>query len=794
MACTCNEHGKRGACVECDIQQRARNHYFTGKLLVERDFNDEQRYFMGKERRHNQQLHGWGAVCGLKVTQHPNPACRDRYVVIEPGLAIDCCGREILVTSEEYFDFYDRFVANWQKAHGPTSKPDTNPHVLQICALYKECPIEEVPALFDECGCDDTACRPNRILESYDVDVLIDPPAAPTEMGSVGVTWFTTVGLSGARRAAVDDANGRLYVLQGDPATLFVYRTDTFMPIAAQSFGPAKGSDVALSPDGKTVYLAVDGPDRVLVLDANAMGTTVQTIASAQPVTRLAVSSRDGSLYVLTAADKTVTVWNGAGTTQLGTVAVDTNPAAMAPSPDGTLMFVANSGAASVSVIDTTNLAAVPTAIPMAGASPSALAVAATTGGGRLFVADETNSTVAIFGVQPGAPNPYPAQGNPVSLAPNSPVDIAASPAGRWIYALVQDAGGKGYVQTIDANLAATNSPNAVGPAVPMGEAPEEQILLAGNGSELFVTYSGPAADPLGGGVAVAHVQEQACGDIFKKALDGCPDCSQGNCVVLATIKGYVDQSAVTDAEIDNWTDRHLLPSTELLTEVVECLLNNGGTGQQGEQGPPGPKGDKGDPGPPGPQGAPGPQGDPGPPGPKGDKGDPGTGLDPDLTHICATNFTPPNWRQGASLTPVQVREQGLLVAFDKPVRNADIDENSFIVLFRRDEQGLNCWCEVPGKPLGGVDLPLDLDPQTGLCKITGAAKPSNAQFVRGARFMLTEFQTGKYRVLVKGNFIRDQKGRGVDADHLPGWLPERRTGDMVEGGTFESWFTIAQQ
>src|SRR6266571_797328 len=97
-------------CMQCDVPQLARNHYFTGKLLVERDFTDEQLYQMGKEKRHARHLHGSGSVCGLKIKQHTDPACRDQYVVIEPGTAIDCCGRELLVTREEYFDFQKKIV------------------------------------------------------------------------------------------------------------------------------------------------------------------------------------------------------------------------------------------------------------------------------------------------------------------------------------------------------------------------------------------------------------------------------------------------------------------------------------------------------------------------------------------------------------------------------------------------------------------------------------------------------------------------------------------------------------
>src|SRR5947209_3012117 len=92
------------ACPSCDIGPFTRNYYFTGKLLVERDFTDEQSYYVNKLRHHHQRLHGWGVVCGLKVVQHENQACQTRFVCVEPGTAIDCCGREIIVREREYID------------------------------------------------------------------------------------------------------------------------------------------------------------------------------------------------------------------------------------------------------------------------------------------------------------------------------------------------------------------------------------------------------------------------------------------------------------------------------------------------------------------------------------------------------------------------------------------------------------------------------------------------------------------------------------------------------------------
>ncbi len=65
-------------------------------------------------------------------------------------------------------------------------------------------------------------------------------------------------------------------------------------------------------------------------------------------------------------------------------------------------------------------------------------------------------------------------------------------------------------------------------------------------------------------------------------------------------------------------------------------------------------------------------------------------------------------------------------------------------------------------------------------------AAVNGAQFRPGLDFLPNQ----EYRVLLKGDFIRDAKNeKGIDADHLPPWLPNRPTGDGTEGGTFESWF-----
>lgn len=177
-------HGN-GHCPSCDYGPFVRNHYFTGKLLLERDFTDEQQYFIDKLRHHHQRLHGWGVVCGLKVKAHSNPECRARYICIEPGTAIDCCGHEILVRDEDCIDITAQpEVAELLKkaADEPVIDHGAGPGAvsLTVCIRYRECPTEEIPVLYDDCGCDDNRCAPNRILESYSIEVHVGK-AAPKE-------------------------------------------------------------------------------------------------------------------------------------------------------------------------------------------------------------------------------------------------------------------------------------------------------------------------------------------------------------------------------------------------------------------------------------------------------------------------------------------------------------------------------------------------------------------------------------------------------------------------------------
>ena len=137
---------------------------------------------------------------------------------------------------------------------------------------------------------------------------------------------------------------------------------------------------------------------------------------------------------------------------------------------------------------------------------------------------------------------------------------------------------------------------------------------------------------------------------------------------------------------------------------------------------------------------------------------------------------------------------QPLVVGFDSEVVTEDLHNVSVAVEFRRNENGALCWCE-PQFRIEAGNLKPACNPKG---EFTGAAPGviTNAVRIRIGNTRSVIEAHDVIRVRVKGDFIRGRhhvtgKMRGVDADHLPDWLPGRITGDGIEGGTFESWFRL---
>jgi len=118
------EQTRRRECVTCDIPPFCRTNYFTGRLLTEQDFTGEQRYFRDKFRLHYRALHGCGVVCGLRVK--PHPYCPNLRLIVEPGIAIDECGYEIVVPSEVEIELPRKPVSPPPQHAGSERQPNSS--------------------------------------------------------------------------------------------------------------------------------------------------------------------------------------------------------------------------------------------------------------------------------------------------------------------------------------------------------------------------------------------------------------------------------------------------------------------------------------------------------------------------------------------------------------------------------------------------------------------------------------------------------------------------------------------
>ncbi len=801
-------HGTAFTCPECAPRPLIKTNWFWGMNVGPRDMTDDRLFVEEHIRLHHQRLHGTGVVCGLLLVQHPNPACRDRLIGLTPGSAIECCGHHILVVEDDVID-----LESFEAVRKLLKEPDDKPHTLRFCIRYRECPTEEVPVLYDECACDDIRCAPSRILETYAVDLEIDPPPLPRPAYLPRFERVTTLPIQKAETVLADQAGNRLIALAAD--TLFELDRATHVITGTR----------ALTASARALTLGTDAARLAVVVGGDAMNDPKLTILDiGGPVPVKTAVAREGTLagaldrlVVLgeTPNGELVTViepigglrWFEAGipvpVAPVRSRDLGTKSAGFALSSDGRQLRVVEPGTAKLHTIDLTQ-GALPSAqitiqtVPPAPAAPTAVPVdvvlSVPTGGpDRLIGLSRTARSLHLIDPATGTVEGSVLLDHPIAAA-------AVSADGGWAFVTVTDAAGVGFLQAVDLN------------AIRQGNTPPSSTPFAlGRG------IGTPTLDPEGrrlyvpsdDGVAVVDIHALSCGDLLSA---DCPSCDEPDCVVLATVENWrpgfrfedmpsgprdaAADAAATIARIDNQAGRIVLPSTQAIAAALECLLDRNGI-----PGPPGPRG---------PAGPEGPHGEKGEKGDKGDKGDPGLG--PTLTHICAIS-----WKHAERLSRDDLvfeltasngqrrRERrrvfGLVVAFDSEVLVDDLNSISFMALSdapERDEgrRPRVCWCQIPGDVHGlrlrnrcTIDRePLDVVAPGGFCEA------ALYEFDREALERTLEAAHGplRVRVLFNGDLVRDHPAhRGIDADHLPGWLPDRKTGDGVEGGMFESWFTL---
>lgn len=158
--------------------------YFYGKRMGVADFVDEQRYVVGKQRFHDQRLHGSGLLCGLAVARQDPSAVVLR---VGKGAAIDACGRDIVVGYDQCIDldaWFQRELTERRATDStwPQSALDASGNLPVVVAIrYRECTGSPEPAPRDPCGCDAAGCDFGRVREEFELAVLPanDPDISP---------------------------------------------------------------------------------------------------------------------------------------------------------------------------------------------------------------------------------------------------------------------------------------------------------------------------------------------------------------------------------------------------------------------------------------------------------------------------------------------------------------------------------------------------------------------------------------------------------------------------------------
>ncbi len=274
--------------------------------------------------------------------------------------------------------------------------------------------------------------------------VHLDPAAASVPLGSMPLAMLLSPGgdrfvilLNGMRQQGfqvVDRRTGQvvqtvvqpaafigsafapdgrtLYVSGGNQDVVYRYAwhdgvaslTDSLVLAAkaARKAGTRYPAGIALSRDGRTLYVAENMADSLAVLDV-ATGRVTQRIGTQRYPYGVAVS-HDGVVYVTAWGGNTVSILTPAANGQLrdaGRVEIGRHPSALLLNGDDSRLFVASGSTDRISVLDTRSRTVIaqlmdpPPAGPGEGSTPNAIALSSA--GDRLFVAEADNNAVAVF-------------------------------------------------------------------------------------------------------------------------------------------------------------------------------------------------------------------------------------------------------------------------------------------------------------------------------------------------------------------------------------------------------------
>jgi hypothetical protein len=179
------------------LREPRRNKYFYGKRMDVQHFQMEQDYGKLKQWLLNRLTLGKGVLCGLRVSVNGGRVC------VDPGVAIDGLGREIIVPLRYCIDpvvSEDSCCDGHRRTGTPTPTPTLPPNptvtppatrqpgvaplpspnvvdgLFTLWLCYRECLTDQQPVLVSECGTRDE-CAAGTIVESF--CLKFEPGMAP---------------------------------------------------------------------------------------------------------------------------------------------------------------------------------------------------------------------------------------------------------------------------------------------------------------------------------------------------------------------------------------------------------------------------------------------------------------------------------------------------------------------------------------------------------------------------------------------------------------------------------------
>ncbi|HEX8309335.1 MAG TPA: hypothetical protein VF645_13045 [Allosphingosinicella sp.] len=657
---TCDTH----LCVPCGLHEPRRNVYFDGKLLLARDFEDEQVYHIAKQQLLNATLHGTGTACGLKVVEHPAEDCRARFALLQPGLALDCCGREIIVPKKVAIPIGELL--------------DSNPDLVEkldgtrdLVIALKRCdrPGELAPIILADCEGAAEGGKPGRILEGFDFHLFAADAGtlAPAyEQHEPRLDWRQTLTFSESTPAAVavDEETAYAYVAivpddeEDQSSRILVYERRNHDIVTALD-GPGNPVDLAVSPVGDQVYLsfANAGASGIAVYRKSKIRTVADPLGTIglEGQTRLAVSPRTGALFALRLDEGVILAWSQEAVAEW---ASQDPPAPAGPaspvelklkdwtardaqahrgaiftiSPDGARLLVVDGlGCRAVRMIEVALLfggeaAEVVPSDPNQPLLPTPEGERPVAGnwsldGRYIFLLSEAGTAEEPQAIlrryeRFDADGSLHQRGQGLAVPASHAIDLAVTPGERWAYALlgrVENDATEATVVALDMEEAQragdTPSLDGVRTEEPLpGIGLSQRLTLSGR--QLYVALADESGEsqPDRGLVAVIEPDEADCGARFRAAVEGCPVCEdRTHHVVLAHLARY-DAAKRPRIRDRDPRDGEVALDNFTYRPLIPSAQNLRAVVEcildEGvAEGPPGPRGDPGDQGEAGPRG-----------------------------------------------------------------------------------------------------------------------------------------------------------------------------------------------